>query len=130
MESLELRGQIVDLLLGADTGWRRQAGKVFRFIDKLAVQLSVRIAADTATLRGGGSFADGPLRQGRRVQDVFVSAAHQDNRVVWSGSIKLPAMWEALLLQLPLVPIAVADDDLPRTRFRGAVANGIYYVLD
>src|SRR5207237_6008558 len=80
MEPSEFRRQVVDLLLGADRRCRRQADKVLRFIDKLAVQLSVGTTADTAALRGRRSFPDAPPRKGSRIQDLFVPDAHQATR--------------------------------------------------
>ena len=114
VQLLVVRDAIVDLLLGRSRRRRRQTHQRLRRIDQLAVQSAVRVLRDAATGRLGGLLVDLPVRERRRIEDVFVAAAHEDDRILRRDAIEIVAQRQALLLQLRLMPVAVRDDDVAR----------------
>ena len=60
---------------------RRQLDQRLGAIDQLAVQLALRVARDASARLLRRLLRDVPLPQRRGVEDVFVAAAHEDDRV-------------------------------------------------
>ena len=71
----------------------------------------------------GGLLGDVPSCQRRRVDDVFVAAAHEHDRILRRDAIEIVAQRQPLFLQLRFVPVAVGDDDIAGLRGRDARAQ-------
>ncbi len=102
---------------------RRQRYQSAGVVDELAVELAVFILADLAARRRLGLLGDAPFGERRRVEHIFVAAAHQHHRIDRRTLIELSRGRQALLLELRLVPVAVADDDGARLRILGSAAD-------
>ena len=71
----------------------------------------------------GVVLGDVPPRQRRRVEDVFVAAAHEHDRILRRDAIEVVAQRQPLFLELRFVPVAVRDDDVAGLRCRDARAE-------
>ena len=64
----------------------------------------------------GVSLGDAPSRQRRRIEDVFVAAADEDDGILRRDAIEIVAQRQPLFLQLRFVPVAVGDDHVAGLR--------------
>ncbi len=103
-------------VLDRDGGGRRQRHQALGVVDELAGQRAVGAAGDGAALRHRGVLRDVPVTQRRRVEDVVVAAAHQHHGVCGRDTVELGRERQALLLELGLVPVGIADDEVAGLR--------------
>src|ERR1700757_4635270 len=83
-----LRGPVVDLLLECQFfGW--QGDERPSFIDQFTVGFAVRVVADLATLGRVGRFVDVPLGERGGIENVLVSAAYENNRIVRRNPVEI-----------------------------------------
>src|SRR5262245_11205098 len=102
---------------------RRQRRQGACVVHELAVELAIFILADLAACRRLRLLGDAPFGERRRVEHILVSAAHQHPRVDRRILIELARTRQALLLELRLMPVAVADDDGARLRILGSAPD-------
>ena len=95
-----------------------QRHEVLGAVDEFAVQPPVRIASDAAARYLRRRFVDAPAGERRAVQHIFVPAADDDDRLPRRRAVEIVTVGEAVLGELPLVPVAVRDDQLPGGRLQ------------
>ena len=112
---------IVELLLRRARWGRRQPHQRLRGVDELAVQPAIGVLRDAAARGLGGLLADARAGQRRRVEDVFMPAAHEHDRILRRDAIEIIAQRQPLFFQLRFMPVAVRDDHV--ARFQGLDAG-------
>ena len=92
--------QVLDCLLAIDLRRRRQRHEVLRAIDELAVQPAILVAADAASVRFRRLLGDFPPDEGGRIQDVLVTSADDDERMVRAHD-RIAAIWKPRSFSCP-----------------------------
>ena len=106
---------LFDERLNGERRRRRQLHERLGAIDELAVQLALGVARDASSGELRRVLRDVPLLERGGVEDVLVSAAHDDDRVDGRHGVEIAAVRQAVFLELRLVPVAVGGDHLAGT---------------
>src|SRR5919201_3634770 len=113
-----------DEVLAAQRRRWRELNQLLGTVDKLAVELAVRIPRNRTARRHRRRRSDVPSLQSGRVEHVLMPASHEHYRVVRRHFVEIPPKWQSLLDELRLMPVVVAHDEL--TRFRSCEALGYF----